>query len=91
MSIDWKDVNKELPKEDCKVVLRFEFSWAVDTEVDYGIYKFYKKDNNFINVCDRENHPYDFEKKNKFKNWGVNLDCCHTATHWAYINEPTEE
>lgn len=76
MSIDWKDVNKELPEKDCTDII---FCYGCNIEV--GFFQITLKSAFFCNSNDER-----FYKRQNFK------DCFgQKLTHWAYINKPKEK
>jgi len=79
--VDWKDVNKELPKKDC-ICLYCILDFAGDG------------DNYFFKIGRFTKKGIDkFSGFSAFENWGKTIyrTTMTRLTHWAYINEPEDK
>ena len=84
--IEWKKVNKELPKEDCFVLIRVFYEEAFKPPYAYICAGFDKKEEGFM-VSKKAG--FKFLKKHKYTT--IHEDYRVELTHWAYINEPKTE
>lgn len=94
MSIEWKDVNKELPKEqNVQVLVKFD---TYPYEKNPNVKEIAYRSTHFRNNIFFMGYKAEFKKENDFEYFESETSYIpteyelvrHKITHWAYINEP---